>query len=65
MSKQHEIKVGDQFKLVGRPTMVFEVVRIECENGAFGPQLVGHYDGRLQTKVLAKHEGYTFERVAA
>ena len=59
----HEMKIGDQFKLIGRAN-IFSVVRIECRNGAFGPQLVGQ-DAKYQTKVLARHEGYTFERVSA
>jgi len=55
------MNIGEQFKLIGRAN-VFTVVRIECLNGAFGPQLVGE-DSKYQTKVLAAHEGYTFERV--
>jgi hypothetical protein len=63
ISAHSELKVGDKFQLIGRAN-IFTVVRIECRDGAFGPQLVGQ-DSKYQTKVLAKHEGYTFERVTA
>lgn len=56
-----KMTVGSKFKLVGY-TMIFTVVAIECKNGAFGPQLVGRTDTQ-ETRVLASHEGYTFEKV--
>ena len=56
-----KMEIGDKFKLLGRNT-IFTVVRRECENGAFGPQIVGHSD-RHETRVLEAHSGYTFTKV--